>query len=80
MKKIILTLCVCIAFMPSAYAGELYKCIDSKGNPIITNAPQDGMINCVKIPHQKTTLHLKKEQVKASIEELIHDAIQFQAI
>ena len=47
MKKIILTLCVCIAFMPSAYAGELYKCIDNKGNPIITNAPQDGMINCV---------------------------------
>ena len=47
MKKIILTLCVFITFLASAYAGELYKCIDSKGNPIITNAPQDGMTNCV---------------------------------
>jgi hypothetical protein len=47
MKKIILTLCVLIAFTPAAYAGELYKCIDNKGNPIITNAPQDGMTNCV---------------------------------
>ena len=47
MKKMILALCILIAFMPSAYAGELYKCIDNKGNPIITNAPQDGMTNCV---------------------------------
>jgi hypothetical protein len=47
MKIIIITLCVFIAFIPYAYAGELYKCIDSKGNPIITNAPQDGMTNCV---------------------------------
>jgi hypothetical protein len=47
MKIIIATLCVFIAFMPSTYAGELYKCIDSKGHPIITNAPQDGMTNCV---------------------------------
>ena len=46
MKIIIFTLCVFIAFMPSAYAGELYKCIDSKGNPIITGAPQDGITNC----------------------------------
>ena len=47
MKKIILTLCVFITFLAPVYAGELYKCIDSKGNPIITNAPQGGMTNCV---------------------------------
>jgi hypothetical protein len=47
MKIIIITLCVFIAFIPSAYAGELYKCINNKGNPIITDAPQDGMTNCV---------------------------------
>ena len=47
MKQIILTLCVFIVFITSVYAGELYKCIDSNGNPIVTSAPQDGMTNCV---------------------------------
>ena len=47
MKQIILTLCVFIAFITSAYAEQLYKCIDRNGNPIITSAPQDGMTNCV---------------------------------
>ena len=47
MKQIILTLCVFIVVITSAYAEELYKCIDSKGHPIITSAPQDGLTNCV---------------------------------
>jgi hypothetical protein len=47
MKQIIFTLCVFIAFITSAYAEELYKCIDINGNPIITSAPQDGMTNCL---------------------------------
>ena len=34
----------------------------------------------MKTPRQKIRLHIKKEQVKKTIEELIHDAIQFQAI
>ena len=47
MKQIILTLCVFIALITSAYAEDLYKCLDSKGDPIITSAPQDGMTKCV---------------------------------
>ena len=31
----------------SANAGELYKCIDSDGNKIVTDSPQDGMKDCV---------------------------------
>jgi hypothetical protein len=47
MKIIVLTLCVFIVIITSAYAEQLYKCIDSNGNPIITSTPQDGMTNCV---------------------------------
>jgi len=47
MKRILLTLCVFIAFITSANAGELYICIDRDGNSIITDIPQDGMRNCI---------------------------------
>ena len=47
MKQIVLTLCVFFAFINSTYAGELYNCIDSDGNAIVTDSPQDGMKNCV---------------------------------
>jgi hypothetical protein len=85
MKIIIFTLCIFIAFMPSAYAGELYKCMDSKGNPIITGAPQDGMINCApeisdEDSSPKNNITSQKGTGKKTMEELIHDAIQFQAI
>ena len=43
MKRILLTLCVFIVFITSAYAEGLYDCIDRNGNPIITSSPQDGM-------------------------------------
>jgi hypothetical protein len=52
MKIIIITLCVFIAFINSACAGQLYKCRDSKGNPIITSAPQDGMKCDIKDPDE----------------------------
>ena len=47
MKRILLTLCVFIAFTTFANAGELYICIDRDGNSIITDIPQDGMRNCI---------------------------------
>lgn len=43
MKRIIFTLCFFLTFLISAYAGELYECIDHDGNSIITDIPQDGM-------------------------------------
>ena len=43
MKRIIFVLCVFIAFLTSANAGEMYNCIDRDGNLIITDVPQDGM-------------------------------------
>ena len=34
-------------FLASTNAGELYNCIDSDGNKIVTDNPQDGMKDCV---------------------------------
>ena len=34
-------------FCALANAGELYNCIDSGGNRIVTDSPQDGMKDCV---------------------------------
>jgi hypothetical protein len=59
MKQIVLTLCVFFALITSTYAEELYNCIDSDGNAIITDTPQDGMKNCV----------LKNSYIKQSPEE-----------
>ena len=48
MKQIfILTLCVFFALITSVNAGQLYHCIDSNGNSIITDTPQDEMTKCV---------------------------------
>ena len=47
MKVVILTLCFFIALINFANAGELYSCIDSNGNTIITDIRKDGMRNCV---------------------------------
>lgn len=43
MKVKILTLCIFIAFINFANAGEMYNCIDRDGNKIFTDIPQDGM-------------------------------------
>jgi prefoldin subunit 5 len=45
MKRIFLIPCIFFALLTIANAEELYKCIDSKGNTVITSTPQDGM-NC----------------------------------
>lgn len=47
MSRIILVLCMVIALTASAYAGQLFSCIDRHGNPVVTSIPQDGMENCV---------------------------------
>ena len=69
MKQIVLTLCVFFAFITSSYAGELYNCIDSDGNAIVTDSPQDGMKNCVlNNSYKKPSLEEptnKKENEKA---------------
>ena len=31
----------------SAHAGQLYNCIDSDGNKVVTDSPRDGMKDCV---------------------------------
>ena len=46
MKQVFLTLCVFLVLLATANAGELYDCIDSDGNAIITDNPQDGMEKC----------------------------------
>lgn len=43
MKVIILILCFFIIFISFANAGEMYICIDTNGDTIITDVPQDGM-------------------------------------
>jgi len=76
MKFIILTLCVFIAFITSAYAGELYKCRDSKGNLIITSAPQDGMKCDIKdsdedsLPRKKITSQNSNTEVNLQSDSL----------
>jgi hypothetical protein len=36
-----------LIFFTSANGGNLYNCIDSNGNKIVTDSPQDGMKDCV---------------------------------
>jgi len=43
MKQIIFTLCILVAFITSANAGEYYNCVDQDGNTVLTTTPQDGM-------------------------------------
>jgi hypothetical protein len=47
MKRILFISCVFFALAISANAGELYRCIDSTGNSVFTDSPQDGMRDCV---------------------------------
>ena len=47
MRITILTLCIFAAFLTSANAIEMYRCLDNNGHAIITSAPQDWMRNCV---------------------------------
>lgn len=47
MRIIMLTVCCVVGLLTSAHALELYRCLDSNGNEIITSAPQDGMTDCV---------------------------------
>jgi hypothetical protein len=42
-KLLFITLSIIFAFTTLAQAGEIYKCIDHHGKPIITSSPQDGM-------------------------------------
>lgn len=72
MKRILFTLCILVAFITSAYAGEMYSCIDRNGNSIITDAPQDGMTNCAlkdsyndPTPYEKAQWERKKEEGRA---------------
>jgi hypothetical protein len=53
----------------SANAGELYNCIDSDGNKIVTDSPQDGMKDCVlkdsyDAPPPKERAHRQKKSHK----------------
>lgn len=47
MKQIIFILCIWIACLTTAHAGEMYNCVDRDGNDILTDKPQDGMKDCV---------------------------------
>jgi len=47
MRVFILILCFFAAFLTSANAEELYRCVDQNGNAIVTDRPQDGMETCV---------------------------------
>jgi hypothetical protein len=76
MKQIILTLCVFIVVITSAYAEELYKCNDSKGSPIITSAPQDGMTDCVlKDSDEDSKTRKNKETGKSRVVNAQCDAV-----
>ncbi len=47
MRIVMLTLCFFAVLWTSANAAEMYRCLDSNGNQIITSTPQDGMTDCV---------------------------------
>lgn len=59
MKQIIFILCVLIACLTTAHAGEMYKCVDRVGNGIITDKPQDGMKDCVLLGSDQNTSSTK---------------------
>lgn len=59
MKQIIFILCVWIACLTTAHAGEMYNCIDRNGNGIITDQPQDGMKDCVLLDSDQNTSSAK---------------------
>lgn len=58
MKQTIFTLCIFLALIISANAGEIYFCIDHDGNSVFTDSPREGMKNCV----------LKESYVEPSLE------------
>lgn len=73
MKVLFFTLCVLICVSSSAYAQELYNCIDSDGNEIITNMPQDGM-KCTskgKSLDQNTPKQLQKPKQNSTDSDII---------
>lgn len=47
MKRKIFAVCIFLALVASASAGELYFCVDGNGNSVFTDSPQDGMRDCV---------------------------------
>ncbi|HPC09360.1 MAG TPA: DUF4124 domain-containing protein [Smithella sp.] len=47
LRVFILILCFFAAFLTSANAAELYRCVDQNGNVIVTDRPQAGMENCI---------------------------------
>jgi hypothetical protein len=72
MKRIIIVMFIFFSlfiFFTSANAGELYNCIDSDGNKIVTDSPQDGMKDCVlkdsyDAPPPKERAHRQKKSHK----------------
>jgi len=65
MKQIVLTLCVFFAFITSANAGAMYRCIDRDGTTIITNIQQDGMIKCSLMESYETPSSQEQGQLPA---------------
>jgi len=41
--KSLIVLCILIALLNTANAGEFYKCVDQNGNTVLTTNPQEGM-------------------------------------
>ena len=62
MKQILFILCVFFAFTSSAYSTEYYKCVDSKGNAVLTTNPQQGMKCDTKEEDSEQVLERKAQQ------------------
>lgn len=63
MKKVLsMILCVFIAFITTAHAGELYSCTDRAGNITLTTYPLDGMKCELKGKFKKSTPEVVTEK------------------
>lgn len=70
MKRMIFTLCMFFVLVNSTYAGELYRCIDHKGNYVFTDSPQEGMKDCVlKESYEKSLPEEVKVEKKGILEK-----------
>ncbi len=71
MRVFILILCFFVAYLTSANAEELYRCVDQSGNAIVTDRPQDGMENCVPnyVDEEDLAAEKKEGQQSESVDQ-----------
>lgn len=68
-EVLFITLSVFFTFVTFTQAGEIYKCIDRHGNPIITSSPQDGMKCELRESFKESANEVAAEKEKAGAKD-----------